>query len=635
VSLQKLSQRGLAPRKYPGVALAVPWVRNPSWLAITAPLTTDEKVVGLYAVYEAGANLVAVNCAGAYTVNWGDGSGNINTASGVNAERDVLWSGAPTTSDVGIASALAVTFTAAGATVNLTAHGFSNRQQVAFSTIVSTTGISTYTTYFVVGVTTNTFQVSATYNGSAITLTTDGSGSVYVPKYRQVIITITMQSAGTFTDCNLHVKHSLTTATTQGVTWLDLAISGSLLVGVRVGNALVGTAGTSVLIFSMLEQFNLVNSNITAFGYMLQNCYELRSIAGLVTSTMTPKAVTAVTFTAAGSLVNWTAHGLVNGTPVMLHAIVTSTGISIRTNYFVVGSTTNTFQLATTVGGTALTITTDGSGTASAGVSMSHTFYYCYSLQTVPLFNTASVTDMTYMFYNCLTLQTVPLFNTAAVTNMFNMFSYCYALQTVPLFNTAAVTYMSSMFNGCYALQTVPLFNTAAVTYMSNMFSYCYALQTVPLFNTAAVVGMYSMFANCYSLQTVPLFNTAAVTNMSNMFYVCQSLQTVPLFNTAAVTNMSSMFSACYSLQTVPLFNTASVTDMSNMLNSCYSLVEGALSGTVVSISYASCKLSAAALNRIYTALGTAAAFITVSLTPGTTADTKSIATAKSWTVTG
>jgi surface protein len=36
---------------------------------------------------------------------------------------------------------------------------------------------------------------------------------------------------------------------------------------------------------------------------------------------------------------------------------------------------------------------------------------------------------------------------------MQNMFSSCYELQSVPLFNTAKVTNMSSMFFNCYSLQ--------------------------------------------------------------------------------------------------------------------------------------------------------------------------------------
>ena len=49
-------------------------------------------------------------------------------------------------------------------------------------------------------------------------------------------------------------------------------------------------------------------------------------------------------------------------------------------------------------------------------------------------------------------------------TNMANMFYNCYSLQSVPLFNTINVTKMSSMFNNCFSLNSIPAFTTTAVT---------------------------------------------------------------------------------------------------------------------------------------------------------------------------
>jgi surface protein len=83
-----------------------------------------------------------------------------------------------------------VTFTDAGDTVNLTGHGLSNGDEVSFSTITSTTGIVINTIYYVVGVTPstpNTFQVAASLGGSALPLTTNGSGTV---KYNSTIESI-------------------------------------------------------------------------------------------------------------------------------------------------------------------------------------------------------------------------------------------------------------------------------------------------------------------------------------------------------------------------------------------------------------------------------------------------------------
>jgi len=70
----------------------------------------------------------------------------------------------------------AVTFQDAGDTVTLNNHGFPNGTIVSFTSITSTTGISTNTPYYVISATTNTFQLSLTLGGPAIALTTNGSG---------------------------------------------------------------------------------------------------------------------------------------------------------------------------------------------------------------------------------------------------------------------------------------------------------------------------------------------------------------------------------------------------------------------------------------------------------------------------
>jgi hypothetical protein len=72
----------------------------------------------------------------------------------------------------------AVTFQDTGDTVTLTAHGLDNGQSVSFTSITSTTGISINTRYFVISTAANTFQLSLTAGGSAIALTTNGSGTL-------------------------------------------------------------------------------------------------------------------------------------------------------------------------------------------------------------------------------------------------------------------------------------------------------------------------------------------------------------------------------------------------------------------------------------------------------------------------
>lgn len=99
------------------------------------------------------------------------------------------------------------------------------------------------------------------------------------------------------------------------------------------------------------------------------------------------------------------------------------------------------------------------------------------------------------------------------------------------------------------------------------------------------------------------------------------------------------MFSSCYSLQTVPALNTTAVTssaNFSNMFADCSSLSRIQAKDFRFTFSVANCKLSAAALNEIYTNLPTVTGqTITVTGNYGTTDDKPTIATARGWTVTG
>ena len=82
----------------------------------------------------------------------------------------------------------AVTFTDAGDLVTLTAHGLVIGDPVGFTSITSTTGISTNTTYYVQSVpSADTFTLSATRGGSLLPLTTNGSGTLVSPQFTQDI----------------------------------------------------------------------------------------------------------------------------------------------------------------------------------------------------------------------------------------------------------------------------------------------------------------------------------------------------------------------------------------------------------------------------------------------------------------
>lgn len=86
-------------------------------------------------------------------------------------------------------------------------------------------------------------------------------------------------------------------------------------------------------------------------------------VVGKYLTGSTVNAGIACTLQGTGDTVTKNGHGLANNTPVVFSAIVTTTGISIKTIYYVVGTAANTFQLALAPGGDAIDLVGNGTGT--------------------------------------------------------------------------------------------------------------------------------------------------------------------------------------------------------------------------------------------------------------------------------
>jgi surface protein len=411
------------------------------------------------------------------------------------------------------------------------------------------------------------------YTYSSISSSTDSTRG-----YRQVIVTVTPQSGANLTSMNLFVKHNqsgLVNGYSTG--WLDIAARLPNLTSLTIGSS-----GTSIR-HNMLEQVKLLeNGTVTNFSNLFYNLWNVRSVQLEDTSG------------------------------------VTNTTAMFRECYSL-----DTVSLFDT----------------SAVTNMSNMFENCYSLQSLPLFDTSSVTNMYRTFYSCYSLESVPLFNTSSVTTFQQTFYLCYSLSDVPLIDMSSATNLNSAFQSCLALKTVPLFDTSAATNMSTMFAVCKSLTTIPLFNTSAVTTMLAMFNGCTSLESVPLLDTSSVTNTTQMFQECFNLSTLPAIDTSSVTSMSQMFRNCHTLSNLPALDASSATSSSSyggMFDNCNSLASNGFTGHKFTFSVQNNKMSAAALDTLYTNLATVVGqTITVTGNYGTAADDPTIATNKGWTVTG
>jgi hypothetical protein len=102
------------------------WVRPVDWLPMPDVSSTEQKFVGLFAVYNLPENFIAVYFEGDYTVDWGDGTVE-NFNSGETAQHSYSWSATPasTLTNQGYRQVVATVIPQSGS--NLTAMNLSAR----------------------------------------------------------------------------------------------------------------------------------------------------------------------------------------------------------------------------------------------------------------------------------------------------------------------------------------------------------------------------------------------------------------------------------------------------------------------------------------------------------------------------
>ena len=321
--------------------------------------------------------------------------------------------------------------------------------------------------------------------------------------------------------------------------------------------------------------------------------------------------------------------------------------------------------------------------TVGATISMAQMFVSCASLSTITIPSGWTITSLVTTFSSCVNLKTVVLPNNAqnSITSMFQTFSGCTSLESVILPTSLnAVTDLTQLFFSCFNLKSATLPSTMnAVTTILNSFLYCYSLTSVTLPTSMSSCNNFSQaFNSCYSLKslTMPTTISASTTTYSNLCQNATNLQilNLPTTQTSLLTNIDSFINICGNLTTITnldkvgsltatplvsgnlnnyvnlltslsfncpfsilILNGQSPTNF-NKLNSLRLLNTGAgqWTGTSPQINVSYCDLGVAALNQLFTDLTTIVGkTINITGCTGAVGCTRSIATAKGWTVTG
>ena len=211
---------------------------------------------------------------------------------------------------------------------------------------------------------------SAVCNGSIVTVTFAAQSSIIYPVGSRVHINATFTSKTitsppvtlTSSSGGSVISYVVTSATASSISF-DKGTTGLIVDQFTV----VGTIDSNNLINILLVTPSVKNLPV-ATALIRENT---KLIADYIRTGELPEVNypaqlnplgTAVSFTDSGDLVTLLNHGFANGDIITFEYISGTTGISIDTNYYVVNRTTNNFKLATSLGGSAIPLTTNGTG---------------------------------------------------------------------------------------------------------------------------------------------------------------------------------------------------------------------------------------------------------------------------------
>jgi hypothetical protein len=169
----------------------------------------------------------------------------------------------------------AVTANASTDKITLNAHGLNFFQQVRFGGTTVPGGLTAGTWYWVVNPTTNNFQVSSTFSGSAIDLTSAGSGVTIDTIPWAMFATITGGEA--FIDCPHFERVGNYAGNGISIAGGTLNLRGQIMSKIYNGRGIVHSAGAGRIAGLILDTTETNNANsrpveISSSGLILEQC---------------------------------------------------------------------------------------------------------------------------------------------------------------------------------------------------------------------------------------------------------------------------------------------------------------------------------------------------------------------------
>jgi hypothetical protein len=222
-------------------------------------------------------------------------------------------------------------------------------------------------TVYVIGTEHRTYECTAAHQG-----TTTSSSTVTMTVAAPCVVTWTAHGKANGTAVVFTTAGALPTGLTVGTTYyVSGAAANTFNVAATIGGTAITTTGTQSGTHTCKTTSTAPSDRLTGtdplwldLGPTLQ-----RAMFDTIISTATEQvAGYTVTMTIASPcVVTWNSHGLPNGSSLTLSTTgALPTGLTAGTTYYVVGAAANTFNLAATLGGTAINTTGSQSGVHTA-----------------------------------------------------------------------------------------------------------------------------------------------------------------------------------------------------------------------------------------------------------------------------
>lgn len=384
------------------------YIRPPQWVDLPDVTPADQKFVGLYAVFPAGSNFIAFTIAGAYTVDWGDGSATENFNSGATAQHEYAYGDLSSSTEFRGYRQAVVTITMQSGQ-NLTSVNLTVRHSGASAVVYNTGwldikfGSANLTTITALGVQTPTTNVQHNNIESIEVVRSNMSSFSVLFRYIYNLRRLIVNSDATVTNISgIATADPWLTDIYFGFTCANVNCDGAFAscTTLKFGPEIRGTLGNCQGMFNVCSTLLQIpfydTTNVANFSQFLRQCPALTSLPLLNTSNAT-------TFNAAFGCGSLTEFPLLDTSKV------------------------GDFQ------------------SAFSGLGVTD----------MPLLNTSNVTQWTTAFQSCQNLQTIPSFDVSKATNFNATFNGCRSLLSIPDLDAPNVADMRNMVQNCTSLKSI------------------------------------------------------------------------------------------------------------------------------------------------------------------------------------